>query len=72
MENDALKTFQNDLLYSKKRISLPTGEDWRKHYTTQNADAAKRTYDNLDNRIDKLLHDSAQVPLWFRFGKSTS
>ena len=35
MENDALKTIQNNLLYSNKKVSLPTGRDWRKHYTTQ-------------------------------------
>ena len=28
MENDALKTVQKDLLYSNKKISLPTGRDW--------------------------------------------
>ena len=54
MESDALKTFQNNFLYSKKKVSLPTGEDRRKHYMTQNADAAKRTDDNLDDRLDKF------------------
>ena len=34
MESDALKTFQNDLLYFHKKVTLPTGEDRRKHYTT--------------------------------------
>ena len=28
IESNALKTFQNDLLYSKKKVSLPTREDW--------------------------------------------
>ena len=55
MESDALKTFQNNLLYSKQKVSLPTAENWRKHYTTQNADAAKRTNDNLDDRLDKFF-----------------
>ena len=27
MENDAFKTIQNDLLYSNKKVSLPTGRD---------------------------------------------
>ena len=27
MESDALKTFQNNFLYSKKKVSLPTVED---------------------------------------------
>ena len=39
MENDALKTIQNVLLYAIKKVSLPTGQDRLKHYTTQNADA---------------------------------
>ena len=54
MEGDALKTFQNDLLYSNKKVNLPTGESRRKHYTTQAADADKRTDDNLDDRLDKF------------------
>ena len=51
MEGDALKTIQNDLLYSNKKVSLPTGPTRRKHYTTQNADTANRTD---DNRLDKF------------------
>ena len=51
---DALKTVQNDLLYSNKKLSLPTGGARRKHYTTQNADAANRTDDNLDKRLGKF------------------
>ena len=39
MKNDALKTVQNDLLYANKKVSLPTGQDRLKHYTTQNVDA---------------------------------
>ena len=35
-EGDALKTIQNDLLYSNKKVSLPTGRARPKHYTTQN------------------------------------
>ena len=27
VENDALKTVQNDLLYSNKKVRLPTGRD---------------------------------------------
>ena len=54
MAGDRLKTFQNDLLYSNKKVSLSTGEDRRKHYTTQAADVAKRTDDYLDDRLDKF------------------
>ena len=43
-----LKTTQNDLLYS----NMPTGRARQKHYTTQNADAANRTDDNLDDWLD--------------------
>ena len=31
IEDDGLKSFQNDLLYSNKKVSLSTGEDRRKH-----------------------------------------
>ena len=31
---------------------MPTGQARRKHYTTQNADAANKTDDNLDDRLD--------------------
>ena len=54
MENDVLKTFQNNLLYSNKKFSLPTGEDWCKHYTIQNANATKIAHGNLDDRLDKF------------------
>ena len=54
MEGNALKTFQNDLLYSNKKVSLPTGESRQKHYTTQAAYTDKRTDDNLDDRLDKF------------------
>ena len=54
MEGDALKAIQNDLLYSNKRVSLPTGRAWRKHYTTQNDDAVNRTDESLDERLDKF------------------
>ena len=54
MEGDALKTFQNDLLYSNKKVSLPTVRAPQKHYTTQNTDTANRTDNNLDVRLDKF------------------
>ena len=53
MEGDALKTIQNDLLYSNKKVSLPTGRARQKHYT-ENADAVNRTDENLDERLDKF------------------
>ena len=54
MEGDALKTIQNDLLYSNRKVSLPTGRARRKHYTTQNADVVNRTDENLDEKLDKF------------------
>ena len=53
-EDDALKTYQHHLSYSKKKVKLPTGKDRRSHYTTNDALAGKITDDNLDDRIDKL------------------
>ena len=59
MEGDALKTIQKYLLYSNKKNSLPTGRAQRKHYATQNADAANRTDENLDDRL-KTFFDQLQ------------
>ena len=58
MENDTLKTIQNDLLYSNKKVSLPAGRDRRKHYMTQtqNVDAVNRTDENLEDRPDKFFN----------------
>ena len=57
MERDALKTFQNDLLYSNNKVSLPTGEDRQKHYATQATDADKITDDNLDKFCNQLQNE---------------
>ena len=54
MEGDVLKTIQNDLLYSNRKVSLPTGRARRKHYTTQNADVVNRTDENLDEKLGKF------------------
>ena len=70
MENNALKTVQNGLLYSNKKVSLPTGQDWWKHYATQNADAVNRTGENLDDRLDKCsdqLQDEYYYMILLRF-----
>ena len=49
-----------NLFYSNKKVSLPTGESRRKHYTTQAADADKRR-DQLFWSTSEwiLLYDSA-------------
>ena len=70
MEGDGLKTFQNDLLYSNKKVSLSTGGDRRKHCTTQAADVAKRTDDNFDDRTDTFsdqLQDEYDYMILLRF-----
>ena len=70
MENDALTTAQNDLLYSNKKVSLPACRDRRKHYTTQKADGVNRTDENLDDRLDKFsdqLQDEYHYKIPLRF-----
>ena len=56
MSKDALKTMQNDLLYSKKKFVIPGNSDDRRMHYTNAANAANRTYENLTDRIAKL-HD---------------
>ena len=70
MENDALKTVQNDLLYSNKKVSLPTGRDRWKHYTTQNADGVNGKDENFDDRLDEFsdqLQDEYYYMIPLRF-----
>ena len=51
---NALAVIQNDLLYSRKKVKLPDGEDRRKKHTSNNGDADERTDDNIDERIQKF------------------
>ena len=70
MENYALKTVQNDLLYSNIKVSLPTGRDQWKHCTTQKADVVNRKDKNLDDRLDKFsdqLQDEYYYMIPLRF-----
>ena len=70
VESDALKSIQNDLLYSTEKVSLPAGRAWRKHYTTPNADAVNRTDGNIDDRRDKFsdqLQDEYYYMIPLRF-----
>ena len=53
-EGDALKTYQHHLLYSKKKVKLPTRKDRQSHYTTNDVHAGRRTDNNLHDRIDKF------------------
>ena len=51
----ALAVIENDLLYSKKKVKLPDGEDRRKRHTAAGGDAGERTDDNIDERIQKFV-----------------
>ena len=64
-EDDTLKTYQHHLLQSKKKVKLPTSKDRRSHYTTNDAHAARRTDDNLDDRTDKFA-GQIQTEFYYR------
>ena len=50
-----LKTIENDLLYSKKKVAIyDTNNDRRVHYTTTTATAGNITGRNLNDRITKF------------------
>ena len=51
---NALAVIENDLLYSKRKVTLPVGEDRRDNHTAANEDADNRTDDNIDKRIQKF------------------
>ena len=59
-----MKTIQNDLLYSNKKVSLRTCRARRKHYTTYNADAVNRTDENLDDRLG-IFFDQLQDEYYY-------
>ena len=55
VSKDALKTIENGLLYSKKKVAIYGNDNDRcAHYTTTNARAGKRTDENLTERIEKF------------------
>ena len=51
MPKDAVETFENTLLYSRKTFKLPTNQDRRLH---NNNTAANRTDSNLKEKITKF------------------
>ena len=51
---DALGVIENDLLYSKKKVKLPDGEDRRAKFTAQGGDVLDRSDLNLTERIQKF------------------
>ena len=64
MPKNALAVIQNDLLYSRKKIKLPTGKDRREARTTD-ANVSQRTDENLTKRIEKF-HDQLENTYWYR------
>ena len=65
MPKNSLKLIENTLLYSKKKVKLPNGEDRRKNHTAAGGDAGERTDDNLDERIQKFS-DQLQNTTYYR------
>ena len=65
LPKNSLKLIENDLLFSKKKVKLPNGEDRRKNHTAQGGDADERTDDNLDQRIEKF-HDQLENTFYYR------
>ena len=51
MPKNALEVVENYLLYSRKKVKLPTGEERRDEWRTD-VNASKRTDDNIDERIE--------------------
>ena len=55
MPKDALKTIENDLLYSKNKVAIyGSDNDIHAYYTATNAAALHRTDENLTERIEKV------------------
>ena len=54
MSKDALKTIENDLLYSRKKVAIYRDDnDMRAHYTTTDT-VSNRTDENLTEKIEKF------------------
>ena len=54
MPKDALKTIQNDLLHSKKKVLIPGNNTNRRVHYTNPDNAGNRTDENLTDRIGKF------------------
>ena len=65
LPKNSLKLIENELLFSKKKVKLPTGEDRRKKFIAAGGDADERTDDNLDERIQKF-HDQLEDTYYYR------
>ena len=54
MSKDALKTIENDRLYSRKKVAIYGDDnDMRAHYTTTNT-VSNRTDENLTEKMEKF------------------
>ena len=62
---NSLAIIENDLLYSKKTVKSPAGEDKRDTHTTAGEDADNRTDDNNDDRIQKF-QEQLKTTYWYR------
>ena len=51
MPKDSLAIIENNLLYSKKKVKLPAGEDKCDTHTAAGEDANNRTDDNIDEEF---------------------
>ena len=65
MPKDSLAIIENNLLYSKKKVKLPAGEDKRDTHTAAGGDANNRTDDNIDERIQKFQNQLKNT-YWYR------
>ena len=65
MPKDSLAIIENDLLYPKKIVKLPAGEDRRDTHTAAGEDADNRTDDNIEDRIEKF-QDQLKTTYWYR------
>ena len=65
MPKNALAVIENDLLYSRKKVKLPTGKDRRDEHTAASKDADDRTDENLNQRITKFQNQLKNT-YWYR------
>ena len=65
MPKDSLAIIENNLLYSKKKVKLPAGEDKRDTHMAAGEYADNRTDDNIDERFQKFQNQLKNT-YWYR------
>ena len=65
MPKDSLTIIENNLLYLKKKVKLPAGEDKRDTHTAAGEDANNRTDNNINERIQKFQNQLKNT-YWYR------